>query len=359
MPAFKIVPSRRFERDRSHRNFDVTPLVIPEGQGSLTRRIASGLKTAVHSGRLRLGSRAPSTRSLARSLGVSRNVIINAYEELAAEGYFIPRGGAGTFIAAAPPTICRVSPPQEDASDADPRPSPARLSQFGQCAVSLAAHERFRDASPPVEIDFAYWRGGADTQAEREWARLLRQRLQRPPADYPPPLGAPALREAIAKHVMPLRGIETSPDDVIVVSGAQQGIELVVRALVNSGDTVVVEEPHYQGTRQSLLAAGAHIRYAPVDRSGLNLRAMQPHGCKAVFTTPSRQFPTGVAMPFSRRLELLRWCAESDAWLVEDDFDSEFHYDGRQHAAIKAMDQTGRVFYIGTFVRSISLATFS
>jgi GntR family transcriptional regulator/MocR family aminotransferase len=314
------------------------------------------LKAAIHKGRLERGAKAPSSRELARLLGVSRNVVLVAYEELLAEGYFETRTGAGTYVAKAPPD--RPRPPTPHARALPTRQpaeaaGPPSLSAFGARAAQLAAHADYIDSDAPLSIDFQYWSVAPDPEAIREWARLARARLRAPELAYGEPCGVIDLRRAIAADIVAARAIDVGPDDIIIVSGAQQALDLIARIVLDPGDRVLIEEPHYQGARQSMLAAGARIETARVDEAGINVEQIAPAPYKLVFATPSHQFPTGAAMPFTRRMELLNWCRASGAWLLEDDFDSEYQHDGKRLAALHALDPE-RVIYVGTFARAFA-----
>jgi len=325
------------------------------GPGSLTRRLALGLKSAVHKQRLRAGAKAPSSRELAVALGVSRNVVLAAYEELTAEGYFQPRVGAGTFVSSAPPTPRAERAKRASAFEAmrGNTAEPPPMSTFGARALDLAPHLNYQDTSTRVGIDFQYWQVAPDPESEREWARLARSRLRSPRFAYAEPAGARELRQAIATHIAASRAIDVTADDVLVVSGAQQALDIVARAVLDPGDRVLIEEPHYQGARQSLLAVGAQLVAAPVDGSGMSLANIRPRPCKLVYATPSHQFPTGAAMPFQRRQEVLQWCHSAGAWFLEDDFDSEYQHDGKRLAALRALDPD-RVIYVATFARAFA-----
>jgi GntR family transcriptional regulator/MocR family aminotransferase len=170
--------------------------------------------------------------------------------------------------------------------------------------------------------------------------------------DYGPAAGVPALREAICLHLRRSRAVVCDPAEVIVVSGAQQALDLVTRILVDRGDPVAIEDPQYQGTKEVLRAAGARLVPVPVDREGMD-PAKLPRRAKAVFVTPSHQFPTGAILPLDRRLALIEWAHRRNAVIIENDYDGEFHYDGRPLESLQGLDAEGRTVYIGTFSRTI------
>src|SRR5690606_19897302 len=160
------------------------------------------------------------------------------------------------------------------------------------------------------------------------------------------------LREQICDYLSRRRGVPTAPEDVLVTSGTQQAFALAARVLLEPGDSVVLEEPHYRGARQAFAAHGAHARGCRVDAEGI-VPAALPGGARLAVVTPSHQFPTGALLPLSRRMELLDWAARERAWLIEDDYDGEFRYGGRPLAALKSLDRDGRVLYIGSFSKAL------
>jgi GntR family transcriptional regulator/MocR family aminotransferase len=188
------------------------------------------------------------------------------------------------------------------------------------------------------------------------WARLTARRWRRPPVlGYGDVSGFAPLREAIAQYVRAGRGARCTADQVIVVSGSQQGVDLAARVLLDPDDTVWMEDPGYAGARTALLASGARLEPVPVDGDGLVVDAGRARAPRArmAYVSPSHQFPMGVTMSAGRRLALLRWAAQAGAWVVEDDYDSEFRYDARPLACLQGMDEAGRVVYVGTFSKTL------
>jgi GntR family transcriptional regulator/MocR family aminotransferase len=171
--------------------------------------------------------------------------------------------------------------------------------------------------------------------------------------DYSDALGYRPLREAIAAHVQLARGTTCTAEQVIIVAGAQRGLDLLARLLLDPGDTALLEDPGYPGGRGALLDAGATIRPAPVDSEGLNIEATQTRGARLVYVTPSHQFPLGVLMSLRRRLALLDWAARTDAWILEDDYDSEFRYGSKPIPCLQGLDGGRRVIYVGTFAKAL------
>jgi len=324
-------------------------LVIPlaDHAGPLSRQIYSGLRDAVLSGKLRAGERLPSTRELAEQLHVSRTVVLLAYDQLLAEGYASGRRGAGTYVTGT--LNLRVMHPQTQSFR-------FRLSQYGKRVASAPPEirdDRRRPAS--LRYDFIYGRSNIDLFPFETWRRILLRNARRAPVhelDYGSAAGAPALQQAIAAHLQRSRGVVCEPSQVLIVNGSAQALDLIIRVLVEPNDSIAVEDPGYQGTREALRAAGARLRPVPVDRDGIVPEKIPP-GTRMVFVTPSHQFPTGAVLPLSRRLALLDWARRNHAVIVEDDYDGEFRYGGQALASLQGLDREGRVLYLGTFSRTV------
>jgi GntR family transcriptional regulator / MocR family aminotransferase len=313
----------------------------------LFRQVYSGLRHAILSGTLRVNDRLPSTRDLAEQLDISRTVILLAYDQLLAEGFVTGRGGSGTYVSEGLAGNI-VSRKKKSAT--------LRLSRFGKAAVEVMPSVDSPQRQPiALRYDFAYGRSDLETFPFAVWRRLLLRQARRAPSrrfDYGSALGSDDLREAICAHLRRSRAVVCAPSDVIVVNGSQQALDLVIRVLVEKGDSVVIEDPHYNGTREALRAAGARLKPVPVDRDGLN-PAKLPNEASVAFVTPSHQFPTGAILPLDRRLALLDWARRQNAVIVEDDYDGEFHYDGRPLESLQGLDKEGRIVYIGTFSRTV------
>lgn len=312
------------------------------------RQIYLGLRCAILSGALCKGERIPSTRDLAGQLGVSRTIVVLAYEQLSAEGFIAGRGGSGTYVAeslgAAPSRVSTSSPK-------------FRLSRFGEAVEGAASKVDFpkKIAGQTFRYDFAYGKSDVEVFPFATWRRLLMRNARKTSVrdlDYGRAAGDPALCEAISAHLRRSRAVVCDPSQVIIVNGSQQGLDLIARVLIERGDSVAIEDPQYQGTREVLRAAGASLRPVPVDRDGLDPAAL-PGAARMAFVTPSHQFPTGAILPLSRRLALLRWAERIGAVIVEDDYDGEFRYDGHALESLQGLDAQGRVIYMGTFSRTM------
>ena len=323
-----------------------------DGEGSLYRQAYRALRAAILDGRLRSGERLPSSRSLAREAKLARNTVLQAYEQLVAEGYAVARRGAGTFVAAElPEALARPAPTGRRAGGAGAC-APAPLSAYGERAVALVPRgPSWGRRRPAPRYDFRYGDPAYDDFPHATWCRLLARRARRASErhlSYGPPGGAPELREALAVYLSRMRGVACAPDDLLVVYGTQQAIDLTARVLVDPDTPVIVEEPGYPGIRSALAIAGARVIPIPVDEEGLRVELLAEHEARLVCVTPSHQFPTGSVLPLARRAALLAWAERCGAFVLEDDYDGEFRYDGRPLESLQALDRSGRVLYAGT-----------
>jgi GntR family transcriptional regulator/MocR family aminotransferase len=320
-----------------------------DGDGPLQQQAYRALRAAILGGALRPGARLPATRALAREAGLARNTLLAAYEQLVDEGYCDARRGSGTYVAASLP---------DDAAPAPRRP------RGRTAALPLSAHAARILAQAPrrgvswgmprkaLPYDFRYGEPAyADLPLEAWWRRLGRRARRASAARlaYGEPAGAPELRRALSEYLRRARGVACTPEQVIVTHGAQQAIDLVARALVDPGDRVALEEPHYTGFSFALGAWGAELVPVAVDAQGLRVDALERHaGVRGVCVTPSHQFPTGGVLPLERRLALLAWAESARAFVLEDDYDGEFRYEGRPLPSLQGLDRAGRVLYLGT-----------
>ena len=327
-------------------------LVRLEGKGLLNQRLFRGLRRAIVERRLAPASRLPSTRALAADLGVSRNVVLLAFAQLVAEGYADGRSGSGTFVATTLPDPHLQARAARGPSTTDG--SNPRLSAYARRVVALAPLPAVgRPQRPGLVYDFRYGVPAVAEFPQQAWARLTQRRLRTMSVKtlrYGRALGWLPLREAIAEYVTRTRGVAATFEQVVIVNGSQQALDLVARLLVDPGDRVVVEEPSYLSARQVFLAAGADLVSVPVDEAGLDVSQLPRRGpVRLAYVTPSHQFPLGGVLPLARRLELLRWAERSGTFVLEDDYDSEFWYSGHPIEAIQGLDTAGRVIYVGTF----------
>lgn len=323
----------------------------------LYRQLYDALRQAILDGRLHPGGRLPSTRMLAADLGVGRNTVLAAYEQLTAEGYLEGMVGAGTQVAAVlPDSLLNLDRQAQPSVRKNAAPVARTLSKRG---TSLSATRRLTPAYTRGQgRAFQHGLPAIDRFPALLWSRLL-ARHSRDTRNglhgYEVGIGLPALREAIAAYAGAARGVVCSPEQVIVTVGAQGALDLAARMLLDPGDPVWVEDPGYLGARGALSGAGAELVPVPVDGEGLDVEAgiLRHPSPKLVYVTPSHQFPLGATLSLSRRLALLDHAARERAWILEDDYDSEYRYQGRPIASLQGLDRTGCVIYMGTFAKTL------
>ena len=331
-------------------------LLVLDGQGALHRKLYVALRSAILDGRLAAGVRLPSSRTLADDLGLARNTVLAALEQLTAEGYVFARRGSGTYVERQLPVDMRVAPPPTAAPSAKPTraaPSQPRLSRAARAAMGLGRVPSWETRQQPRSIDFRYGDPSYQDLPLASWARLYSRHMRRASAlelAYRAPGGDPMLRAELAAYLSRARGVRCRPEQVIVTAGSQQAIDLSLRVLVEPGDRVGIEDPHYPGFRVALRAARARIVPIPVDADAIRVdRVVKQRGLRLLCVTPSHQFPTGALLPVAKRLALLEWAAKTNAYILEDDYDGEFRYAGRPLESLQALDLNQRVLYVGTF----------
>jgi GntR family transcriptional regulator/MocR family aminotransferase len=337
-----------------------------DGTGRLYRQVYRALRDEILSGGLASGERVPSTREIATLLNISRNTAVMAYEQLLAEGYIKARlGAAGTVVAPILPPDGYVSRPALPAqarvvssSHVSPKISAAAerfLTSAQACSQSLGLSKLSWELTPPhIRYDFRPGRASFADLPYPLWCRLLGARARHASLsdlEYGPPAGRRELREAISTRLRRLRGLNADPDRIVIVNGTQQALDLIGRVLLNPGDCVLMEEPHYTGARCAFMAAGAELVFSPVDDHGIRIPkpTAGKRACRLVYVTPSHQFPTGAVLSLERRLELLAWASRLGAFIVEDDYDGEYRYDGQPLQALAGLDREGCTIYVGTF----------
>ena len=315
---------------------------------ALHRQLYDELRHLILAGQLRAGTRLPPTRALSAELGVSRNTVVLAIEQLVAEGYVQGKVGAGTFVSEAlPESLLRVPSTASPPSRVD-RVSECTLSQRGRQFVQLSPHE---GASPGA---FLPGMPEIATFPFTIWRKLLNKHWRQPTSDslvYGSAAGYLPLREAIADYVRTARRVSCTAKQVIIVAGAQQAIQMTIQLLTDAGDAVWIENPAYSGAQALFVGAGLRMTLVPLDKEGLVVDAgiTDCPDARLVYVTPSHQYPVGVTMSLTRRMQLLQWAQKAGAWILEDDYDSEFRFAGHPLASLQGLDQAGRVIYIGTF----------
>lgn len=331
------------------------------GGAPIYRQLYEWFRTVITEGQMRSGQRLPSTRSLAAELKISRIPVANAYDQLVAEGYLETFPGAGTRVARSIPndtllkhTIIPLAGKSPRATPHPIRKKTARgasrrgiaLTQLppqswlyivGAFRVSLPALDHF-----PIGI----------------WSKLVARHARNPAKGvmgYADAMGYLPLREAIAEYLRTVRGVRCEARQILITTGSQQGLQLSAQVLLDPSDGICMEEPGYPSARQAFLAAGAHVIPIPVDQEGINVGLLATVGrsARAVYVTPSHQYPLGMVMSAARRMLLLHWAARTGAWIIEDDYDSEYRFGSRPIAALQGLDTASTVIYIGTFSKVI------
>ena len=316
-----------------------------DGSGPLHGQLTRALKSAMFAGTVHVGSRLPPTRLLARELGVSRNTVLAAYEQLRAEGFVDGRVGSGSYVT---PPLQSTAPAPAQSGPIEPQSSYARRSRQFQ--------DQSRFFRPrPVEARYAFHYGMPSTNPilTNAWARELSHAALYTPPNYPTAQGSYALREAVCDYLSRRRGVQAQPEDVLIVGGTQQAMTLTARVLLDEGDDVAIEDPQYSAIRAVLKVHGANLVPVPVDEQGMRIDALPAKPPKLVCATPSHQFPIGSVLSLSRRLALLDYARRQGCWIFEDDYDGEFRYDAKPLAALRSLDEDGRVIYIGTFSKAL------
>lgn len=321
------------------------PLVLDRAARSpLQRQLREQLRQAILDGRLASGTRLPSTRALARALGVSRTVTSAAYDELFAEGYLQGRQGSGTYVGSNLPPLPQVKRPVPDIS-------PRWLGQSPPAA--------YDEPSAPHAIAFRLGAPSIASLPPRIWREAWRTVTSRlPPNSYGVPNGDPALRAALASYLGRSRGLACSSEDILITAGATHALDLIARATLSAGDAVGFEEPGYPTARNILLARGGSVVPIPVDDDGMQVERLPDRAAAPllVYTTPSHQYPLGTRLSVARRLALLTWAQTNDSLIVEDDYDSEFRFGASPLPTVASLDGAGRVAYIGTFSKVLTPA---
>lgn len=297
----------------------------------LLRQVYLELRRAILAGAIPPGGQLPPTRALAAQLGIARNSVVAAYEQLLAEGFIEGRVGAGSYVSRDMPEPLELPP-------AAAPPPPASIPHAGQYGTA----------------PFNTGRCSLDDRTLQVWRSLTMRHLHKLDPGllgYADPRGALPLRQAISRYLRAARAVRCEPEQVVVTAGAQQAIDLILRVLLEPGAPVWLEDPCYPAVQAALVAARARIVPVPVDGLGLEVAAgiAAAPEARLAYVTPSSQYPLGVVLSMARRLELLAWARREGAWVLEDDYDSEFRYAGRPLASLQGIDDGGRVIYIGTF----------
>ncbi|MCU1748090.1 PLP-dependent aminotransferase family protein [Pseudomonas sp. 6D_7.1_Bac1] len=346
-------------------SFNPAGIELDRRQG-LSRQLYQALRLRVLDGRLVGGTRLPASRDLAAALSISRNSVVRAYDQLYAEGFIEGRVGDGTYVAQLPQTALSTKKLSTKVSTGFSTGLPTGLSTkspnlpvvTSSKVIHSSALERVEKhhlSRPPSGPPRAFRVGvpAFDLFPFEVWAKLNAAFWRKPDLQqlcYGAPEGDERLRGLIAAYLRSSRGMQCSAEQIVITSGAQQGISLCAQLLVEPGDGVAVENPGYRAAGHAFAVAGARLQGVSVDSDGINCAELDRlSDCRLAYVTPSHQYPTGVIMSLARRLELLAWAERTDGWIIEDDYDGEYRYSGAPLAPLAALDRHGRVLYVGTF----------
>ncbi|OPA82230.1 GntR family transcriptional regulator [Pseudomonas fluorescens] len=342
-------------------SFNPAGIELDRRQG-LTRQLYEALRQRVLDGRLVSGTRLPASRDLAAALAISRNSVVRAYDQLYAEGFIEGRVGDGTYVAQLPtPKKLSTKPSTGLPTGLSPGLStnwlnlPVNASGGLIHRPALGRVENHHLPPPPAGPPKAFRVGipAFDLFPFDVWAKLNGAFWRKPDLQqlcYGDPAGDGRLRGLIAAYLRSSRGMQCTPEQIMITSGAQQAISLCAQLLVEPGDGVALEDPGYRAAGHAFALAGGHLHGVPVDSDGIDCQALNRlSDCRVAYVTPSHQYPLGVVMSLARRLELLAWAERSNGWVIEDDYDGEYRYSGAPLAPLAALDRSGRVLYVGTF----------
>lgn len=326
----------------------VFELVLPprDAGTSASRWLNEVLRAEILEGRLCPGARLPATRDLARQYGLARGTIVNAFERLKSEGYVDGNVGSGTYVSKVlPDELLQI--PRDDAPE--PPASRKRRRRISDYAgrvhlfpnLEVRPSRAFRANMPALDLF-----------PTTLWAQVAARRLRRVSTNLLlgcGPMGYPPLRQAVASYLTTSRGVKCVPDQVAIISGVQEALDLAVRLFLNPGDRVCMENPGYPGAAIAFKAVGAKVSAIRLDDQGMQVQDASMRGARLVYVTPGHQFPVGVTMSLARRLQLLEWARKSGALILEDDYDSEYRYAGRPVPALQGLDRHGLVLFTGSF----------
>jgi GntR family transcriptional regulator / MocR family aminotransferase len=331
----------------------VPPVALDDRKRTpIYRQLYDWFRRAITEGQMPPGQRMPSTRALAAELKVSRIPVLNAYEQLLAEGYLETFVGAGTCVARSIPDETVAAPAEKLRSRTQEKTeslSTRRISRRGT-ALTLVPPQSWLNSMGAFRVSLP----AIDKFPIGIWSKLVARHSRKPARGimaYGDPMGYLPFREAIAEYLGTVRAVRCKPAQILVTTGSQQGLQLAAQVLLNPHDRVWMEEPGYPGARQAFTTAGAQLVPVPVDQEGMNVAEAirRARNARAVYITPSHQYPLGMTMSATRRMQLLNWAERTGAWIIEDDYDSEYRFGNRPIASLQGLDANQRVIYIGTF----------
>ena len=329
--------------------------VDPGDPRTLQRQLFDQIRDMILDNRLRSGDHVPASRALSEQLGVSRNTVILAYEQLLSEGYIESRPNVGTFVSTNLPERVMVAGVHAAAME-----ERRANDNYGDAGVQPGAVRAQTVISPNrgrFEHDFWVGRIDASIFPVNEWRRILEAKVRYGGsrlAEYQDPQGLPELRQAIADHIGPARGVSANPEHIVVVNGSQDGLSLIARLLGGVAGSFAHEDPCYQGARYLFESCGFAMVPVRVDNDGIDIDRLPQTRRTILYVTPSHQYPLGVTLSLERRLRLLEWAAQTDSFIIEDDYDGDFRYEGTPLTALRGLDRGGRVLYLGTFSKSLA-----
>ena len=346
-------------------SFNPAGIELDRRQG-LSRQLYQALRMRVLDGRLASGTRLPASRDLAAALAISRNSVVRAYDQLYAEGFIEGRVGDGTYVAQLPQNALSPKKLSTKVSTGFSTGLPTALSTKRLDlpvdpsskvihSAALGRVEKHHLPTPPSGPPRAFRVGvpAFDLFPFEVWAKLNAAFWRKPDLQqlcYGDPAGDARLRGMIAAYLRSSRGMQCTAEQIVITSGAQQGISLCAQLLVEPGDGVAIENPGYRAAGHAFAVAGARLHGVTVDSEGIDCNELTALGdCRLAYVTPSHHYPSGVVMSLARRLELLAWAERTQGWIVEDDYDGEYRYSGAPLAPLAALDRSGRVLYVGTF----------
>jgi GntR family transcriptional regulator / MocR family aminotransferase len=309
-----------------------------DGRGPLYDQLTRALKASILDGRIAAGTQLPPTRELADELELSRTTVLAAYEQLRAEGFIAGRVGSGSYV-----SNLQTKPVHHPS--AHPIPAPSRYAQRAREVRNWDIGRLHRG----LRYNLQYGHSLVNPALNSAWGRELARAASYTRLVINEIAGLAALRKQTCDYLARRRGVQAEPDDIMIVSGTQQAIELAARVLVDEGDRVVLEEPHYFGAHQVLVAHGAEIVPVRTDEHGMVCNELPGQPPRLIYVTPSHQFPTGAILSLSRRKELLRYASRHQCWIMEDDYDGEFNFESHPMPAMRSLDENDRVIYVGTF----------
>ncbi|MFK7701216.1 PLP-dependent aminotransferase family protein [Pseudomonas caspiana] len=344
--------------------FSLAGIELDRRQG-LSRQLYQTLRARILDGRLSGGTRLPASRDLAESLGISRNSVMRAYDQLYAEGFTDGRVGDGTYVAQLSSQVLPDRKLSTKVSTGLSTGLPTALSTKSEKSLLNLPDEVIHSSAikkleshhlgaylPSAPRAFRVGVPAFDLFPFAVWGRLYAAFWRKPDLamlGYGPAAGDTRLRELIAAYLRTSRGLQCRGEQIVITSGAQQAISLCAQLLLEEGDGVAIENPGYRAAGHAFAIAGAKLHGIDVDEDGMCCEQLQRHACKLAYVTPSHQYPMGVVMSLARRLELLDWAQKTRGWIVEDDYDGEYRYSGAPLAPLAALDRSGRVLYVGTF----------